>query len=75
MMTAMLLTALFGSIGLLYSSPRTALPIMVIDIPLMMLIITTLLLRPVTLFLAFISVVSHNKMVKHLFGRYEGDFK
>src|SRR5690625_837491 len=50
MLLAVTLTAFFGSVGLLYSSPRTALPLMAIDIPLMMLILTSLLLRPVTIF-------------------------
>src|SRR5690625_530607 len=59
MLLAITLTALFGSIGLLYSSPRTALPLMVVDVPLMFLILTSLLLRPIVIFLAIASVVSY----------------
>ena len=72
---AITLTSFFGSIGLLYSSPRTALPLMIIDIPLMMLIITSLLLKPITILLAIASVISHNTMIDRLFPKYGGRYE
>jgi len=35
-----------GSFGLFYISPRTAIPLLVIDLPLMLLLALSLLLRP-----------------------------
>ena|SRR5690625_1224851 len=75
MLLAITLSSFFGSIGLLYSSPRTALPLMIVDIPLMTLILTSLLLRPIVIFLAIASVISHNAMIDKLFSEYGGGYE
>lgn len=64
---AMVLTILFGSFGLIYSSPRMAIGLSIIDIPAMLLIIPSLMIRPIVVMIAIASVISHNQMIDRLF--------
>lgn len=72
---ALFLTFIFGGFGLLYSAPKTAIPFTVIEIFLMLFFFLGILLRPIALFIALVTVISHNKMILNLFGRYGGEEK
>lgn len=69
---AILLACLFGSFGLFYSSPRVAVPLLIIDFPLMIFLFFSLILRPIVVLIAIGATISHNSIAKQLFGVYRG---
>lgn len=72
MPVAIFLATVFGSMGLFYASPRVAAGASIIDIPAMLLIVPTFLLRPFIILLAIGAVVSHNQMIDRLFPQERG---
>jgi len=68
MLLAILLATVFGSLGLLYSSPRMAVPLLIIEIPLYFLLFAFIFLRPIIIFIALAATYSYNSVAKQLFG-------
>jgi len=73
MVIALLLGLLFGSPILLLYTPRTAIPLIICEIVMIPFLFLNFILRPVVMFIAFVGVLSHNRMVIRLFGRYGGE--
>lgn len=80
MFMAMGLTFLFGSLGLMYSSPKVGIFTLFIEVflffcmfmPLLIfLVIPLFFLRLFLLLLAFVSTYSHNNMIKVLFNKID----
>lgn len=73
---AILLTCIFGSFGLFYIAPRTAIPMLIIDLPfillLLLFLLVSILLRPIIVFVAVVATISHNAVAKQLFGEHRG---
>ncbi len=70
LLLSIFLVALFGSFGLFYISPRTAIPFVMIEAPLMLLLFLGIFVRPFALFVAFVATISYNKTIQNVFGRH-----
>lgn len=72
MLLAVVFTTLFGSLGLLYSSPRVAIPLIIIEAPfLIIFFLFNIVIRPIVILIAIASVISHNEMRNALFAGYD----
>lgn len=66
---AIILTVLFGSLGLVYVSPRVAVPLSFIEYPFAISFIPLfIIVRPITILLSLAAAISRNKMIDNLFG-------
>lgn len=73
MLLAILLATVFGSLGLLYSSPRMAVPFLIIEVPLFFLLFLFIFLRPIIIFIAIAAILSHNSVAIRLFGHMHNE--